>query len=53
MQRPSMGRVYLLGSDRNIWSEPNYDDLVTINPPSSEIGCSTAFNPRVVGLVLR
>jgi len=45
-----MGRVFLLGSDRDIWSEPNFDDLITVNPPSTSIGVPSDFGVRFVKL---
>ena len=31
MRRPTMGNVYLLGRDSNIWSEPNSSDLIALH----------------------
>ena len=30
MKRPTMGGVYLLGRDRDVWSNPKQADLVTL-----------------------
>lgn len=31
MKRPSMGNVYLLGQDSDIWSNPDIPDLIALN----------------------
>lgn len=48
MQRPSMGNVYLEGSDRKIWSEPDMDDMVTLAPSSLEDNFTTDFTVKLV-----
>jgi hypothetical protein len=36
MKRPSMGNVYLLGRDSDIWASPEILDLVALNARHSE-----------------
>ena len=36
MKRPTMGGVYLLGQDSDIWSNPKMSDLVTLRSTFSE-----------------
>ena len=36
MQRPSMGNVYLLGRDSNIWSETDSSDLIALHARHAE-----------------
>ena len=31
MKRPTMGGVYLLGRDSDVWSNPNQRDLIALN----------------------
>ncbi|KAK0617664.1 hypothetical protein B0T14DRAFT_605685 [Immersiella caudata] len=48
MERPSMGNVYLDGPDRNIWQNPDFDDLASLAPWSPE---SKFTNRYTVALV--
>ena len=32
MKRPSMGNVYLIGRDSDIWSKPDLSDLIALHP---------------------
>lgn len=36
MKRPSMGSVYLLGLDSDIWEKPDLPDLISLGPGRSE-----------------
>ncbi|KAK3385713.1 hypothetical protein B0H63DRAFT_473466 [Podospora didyma] len=36
MERPDMGNVFLVGLDKDIWKEPNLDDLVALAAPSED-----------------
>lgn len=36
MKRPSMGCVYLLGRDSDIWEKPDLRDLITLKPQQEE-----------------
>lgn len=36
MKRPSMGCVYLLGRDSDIWEKPDLQDLIAIKPQESD-----------------
>lgn len=43
-----MGNVYLEGSDRKIWSEPNLDDMVTLVPQAPEENFTTELTVRLI-----
>lgn len=45
-----MGNVFLVGSDHNTWSEPNFEDLVTLQPSSTEKGFTSETTLRLVHL---
>lgn len=47
MKTPSMGNVYLLGLDSDIWEDPNLLDLVSINPKKSDNWVSKAVTIAV------
>lgn len=36
MKAPSMGNVYLLGPDSDIWEKPDHLDMIAINPRESD-----------------
>ena len=36
MRRPSMGNVYLIGRDSDIWSKPNLSDLIVLRARHSD-----------------
>jgi hypothetical protein len=48
MQRPSMGNVYLTGSDSKIWREPAIEDMITLAPRLPEDGFITEFTTRLI-----
>jgi hypothetical protein len=48
MQRPSMGNVYLTGADRNIWSDPNIEDMVALKPASPDDNFTTDLTLTLV-----
>ncbi len=48
MKRPSMGHVYLAGSDSKIWSQPNLEDMVTLAANSLEENFTTEFTVKLV-----
>ena len=35
MKTPSMGNVYLLGPDSDIWKDPDHLDLISMDPKKS------------------
>ena len=41
MKRPSMGDVYLLGRDSEIWSKPDTPDLIALNARTAEDAFTT------------
>ncbi|KAK4150397.1 hypothetical protein C8A00DRAFT_46194 [Chaetomidium leptoderma] len=48
MQRPTMGNVWLEGSDRKTWSEPNLEDMITLIPQSQEENFATDFTLKLI-----
>lgn len=48
MQRPSMGNVYLTGSDSKIWWEPNMEDMITLAPKLSDENFATEFTMKLI-----
>jgi hypothetical protein len=48
MKAPSMGNVYLLGPDSDIWETPNHLDLFSINPKKSDNSLSKLITVVVV-----
>ncbi|KAF2034883.1 hypothetical protein EK21DRAFT_50114, partial [Setomelanomma holmii] len=48
MRAPSMGNVYLLGPDSDIWEKPNHLDLFAINPKTSDNSLSRLITVVVV-----
>lgn len=48
MKRPTMGDVYLVGEDRNIWSEPDRDDMITLKPVSADDGFTSEITLKLV-----
>ncbi|KAK4040930.1 hypothetical protein C8A01DRAFT_15236 [Parachaetomium inaequale] len=48
MQRPSMGNVYLTGSDSKIWREPNLEDMITLAPKLPEDNFVTEFTIKLI-----
>ena len=49
MERPSMGHVYLEGSDRDTWKKPNQDDMMTLEPASDEDGLTSNLTLALIG----
>ena len=49
MERPTMGNVFLEGSDRLTWNKPDRDDLMTLQPPSREDGFTSDLTLALVG----
>jgi hypothetical protein len=48
MKAPSMGNVYLLGPDSDIWENPNHLDLFSIDPKKSDNSLSRLITIVVV-----
>lgn len=48
MQRPTMGYVYLSGSDSKIWMKPNVEDMITLAPKLPEDGFVTGFTTKLI-----
>ena len=48
MERPSMGNVFLQGPDRDIWKNPDMDDLITLAPPATEIKFTNKYTVALV-----
>ncbi|KAM0798017.1 hypothetical protein BDR22DRAFT_823820 [Usnea florida] len=48
MKRPSMGDVYLLGRDSDIWSKPDTSDLIALNARTAEDAFTTWVADRAV-----
>lgn len=50
MGRTSMGNVFLEGPDRNIWRNPDMDDLASLAPPSAEAKFTNKYTVALVQL---
>ncbi|KAL9109279.1 MAG: hypothetical protein Q9227_006034 [Pyrenula ochraceoflavens] len=48
MKIPSMGNVYLLGPDSDIWEKPDLLDMISINPKNSDNSLSKLVTKIVV-----
>ncbi|KAF2659984.1 hypothetical protein K491DRAFT_124748 [Lophiostoma macrostomum CBS 122681] len=53
MKTPSMGNVYLLGPDSDIWENPDLPDLISLNPKQSDNWVSRAVTVVVAGWLHR
>ena len=49
MKRPTMGGVYLLGRDRDVWERPNPGDLITLKPDYGKDLLSSWLNAKFIG----
>lgn len=47
MQSPSMGNVYLLGADSNIWEDADPVELVCLRPRKADSAFARLFTDRV------
>ena len=48
MSRLDMGNILLMGLDAETWSKPNMEDLVALEPRSSDDGFSSELTLRLV-----
>ncbi|KAK0654787.1 hypothetical protein B0T16DRAFT_319657 [Cercophora newfieldiana] len=50
MERPSMGNVFLQGVDRNLWRDPDFDDLASLAPPPVESNPTNGYTLALIQL---
>jgi hypothetical protein len=48
MKSPSMGSIYLIGPDADVWEKPDPPDLLSLKPGSSQSALSSLLSNRVV-----